>query len=99
MGKTSNKEKYAKATSGMQSMTMLDKRPKSPEEAAKKYNRLSFTINLEEKLVDGKKTISGDFLCYDYNKPSELKEEFTDPEKLKEKATSHIDAFVKALQK
>jgi hypothetical protein len=92
----SNKEKMMAAMKTIQ--PEISKPITTAKEAAKKYHRLSFSVNLEEKMVDGKKVISGNFSCYDYATP-ELKEEFTDMEKLKEKVNQQLDEFNKALIK
>jgi hypothetical protein len=69
--------------------------PETPKQAADKYHRISFSVNIEEKMIDGKKALSGAISTYDFNS-KELKEEYTDMEKLKAGANKKIDEFVKA---
>ena len=69
--------------------------PETPKQAAEKYHRISFSVNIEEKMIDGKKALSGAISTYDFNS-SELKEEYTNMEKLKAEANKKIDEFIKA---
>jgi uncharacterized protein YhaN len=69
--------------------------PETPKQAAEKYHRISFSVNIEEKMIDGKKALSGAINSYDFNS-EELKSEFTDMEKLKAEVDKKVDEFVKA---
>jgi uncharacterized protein YhaN len=69
--------------------------PETPKQAAEKYHRISFSVNIEEKMIDGKKALSGAINSYDFNS-EELRSEFTDMEKLKAEVDKKVDEFVKA---
>ena len=91
MAGKSNKAKMTEAVG-------IQESPKTITEAAKRYKRISFSIEVEEKILDGKKVVTGKINSYDL--PSEKpKKEFTDMDALETEAGKMIKEFFAAIKK